>query len=880
MKIPSGLRVLSILLLGLCPGFAQTLYTEDFDSDHSTSWSFFRGGGTDSSVDFYFDYGTQLGIPAAPHSTNGVTRGMRFLANQSAGVFQGISASPIAQGFTGNYRLRFDMWLNHVGPLTLGGNGSTQCGSWGVGGTGQSVQWASVSPNGVMFAATSDGGSTDDYRCYSNSVHLAETSGAYAASSSTGARNSTNSYYSTFGNEPAPAAQLTLYSEQTGNTAVGALGFKWRDVIVERIGNTVTCYIDGKRIATSQTPGSFSTNIFFGHFDINAGSSTSVNDLLTCSIFDNITVEVIQVTSVSVAATATATEGLADGAFTITRSGGDTNSSLTVPYTMSGTASNGVDYTTLPGSVTFNAGELTKVVTVQPIDDLTAEFAESVILTLQSSSNYVIGAPSAATVNIADNETPELSITTLQSTAYERTPNDYFTFQITRKGSLSNDVTANLVYTGTATNGVNYFASSSAQPIVAGSNSMTFKTFIIDDSFLEDTNLTVVATITSDASYTIGTSNSATGTIIDDELAPETVLFADDLTSDTSTNWTTLFGANNGLDDKQVLFAFDLTTDPLNSGIPTPPIGVNTVLKLSVNKDEPTAGGAAGVNLYPIGKNFSGDFALRFDMYLQQNVPTSTTEFATFGINHSGTKTNWNRQSATNVANVNSLPKDSDGLWFSVISDASASAPGDYALFTGTNAASAPTLIKTATAAGFSAVFKNPPFSPGTSASGVPANIYGSADKVWVNVEVKKVGSIVTMSINKTPILTYTNTTSYTSGNIMLGYMDPYDSIGATGGSVYYSNLRVVNLSTTPQTPVVSGVQLINSGSQVQITFTGAASDSPSSFSVESSSTFSASAASYTTEGGAVITATPPGSGSFTAVVPVSTSARFYLIKR
>jgi hypothetical protein len=97
--------VASVFLATITAGFAQVIYTENFDADHSTSWSSFQGGGADSSVDYFFDYGTNLGIPSAPNSSGGSTRGMRFLCNQSANVFQGISASPIGQSFIGNYRL-------------------------------------------------------------------------------------------------------------------------------------------------------------------------------------------------------------------------------------------------------------------------------------------------------------------------------------------------------------------------------------------------------------------------------------------------------------------------------------------------------------------------------------------------------------------------------------------------------------------------------------------------------------------------------------------------------------------------------------------------------------------------------------------------------
>jgi hypothetical protein len=55
----------------------------------------------------------------------------------------------------------------------------------------------------------------------------------------------------------------------------------------------------------------------------------------------------------------------------------------TVHYTVGGTATNGVDYTTIPNSVTFPAGEDTVFVNIHPILDLVPEGPETVILTVQ-----------------------------------------------------------------------------------------------------------------------------------------------------------------------------------------------------------------------------------------------------------------------------------------------------------------------------------------------------------------------------------------------------------------------------------------------------------------------------------------------------------------
>ncbi len=100
----------------------------------------------------------------------------------------------------------------------------------------------------------------------------------------------------------------------------------------------------------------------------------------------------------------TATEGGDAGKFTITRTG-DTSADLLVSYTLAGTATNGVDYNSLPGSVTIPAGSASAVVTVTPIDDQIAEPDENVILTLQDGSGYVGG--SSDVVTIFDNDSAQ-----------------------------------------------------------------------------------------------------------------------------------------------------------------------------------------------------------------------------------------------------------------------------------------------------------------------------------------------------------------------------------------------------------------------------------------------------------------------------------------
>lgn len=94
--------------------------------------------------------------------------------------------------------------------------------------------------------------------------------------------------------------------------------------------------------------------------------------------------------------------------FTIARIG-TTTASLTVQYALSGSATAGADYAALSGSVTIPAGASTATVVVTPLDDSAVEGTETVTLTLQSSSTYVVGTPDSASVDLIDNDVPRLS---------------------------------------------------------------------------------------------------------------------------------------------------------------------------------------------------------------------------------------------------------------------------------------------------------------------------------------------------------------------------------------------------------------------------------------------------------------------------------------
>ncbi len=94
---------------------------------------------------------------------------------------------------------------------------------------------------------------------------------------------------------------------------------------------------------------------------------------------------------------------------------------------------------------------------------------------------------------------------------------------------------------------------------------------------------------------------------------------------------------------------------------------------------------------------------------------------------------------------------------------------------------------------------------PGLVANG-PPSLVGSNPNAWSDVEVKQLNGIVTMCIDKTPIFVYTNVSSFTNGMLMLGYEDPYFGNESADTAVYFSNLRVVALTPPAITSVSSAM--------------------------------------------------------------------------
>jgi hypothetical protein len=305
---------------------AQVAYTNDFDTDTTADWTFFsnRTGDTaaqadlGSAADFFFDYST-AGIPSAPNSTGGSTRGMRLQTAitgtpNTPGFQNGMSVTPNNFSSTEDFVMVFDAWLNTNGPFPAGGSGSTMLTLAGVG-VNSNLSAPVPGMRGVAFGTTVEGGSSIDYRAYNGSSStVAPSTGAYAAGTVAASYNNTDPYYtSRFPGATVPAAQTLIQALQNGAVAAGSVGFTWQRWEITKTGSRVTWKLGGHLIATVtaglfQTPGD---KVFFGQSDINTSLSADAHSLdFQFGLIDNLVISLLPKISGQIELQNTADDGL------------------------------------------------------------------------------------------------------------------------------------------------------------------------------------------------------------------------------------------------------------------------------------------------------------------------------------------------------------------------------------------------------------------------------------------------------------------------------------------------------------------------------------------------------------------------------------------
>lgn len=274
-------------------------------------------------------------------------------------------------------------------------------------------------------------------------------------------------------------------------------------------------------------------------------------------------------------------------------------------------------------------------------------------------------------------------------------------------------------------------------------------------------------------------------------------LFADNFDTNSATNWNLFWGSSDGTPDYTADFAYDYSlTSYIFNGVtalippaPNSPDGSTRAVKLTANGNDAIQATAA-VNLYPKNFSASGSYSLKFDLWMQYPgnagglVSTGSTQYAQSGINHTGTTVNWTPTSAAT----------SDGLWFAV--DGEGGTATDYRAYRGVtggtqvdltgNLAASGLVATNNTAAVFQTLFPASRFETA-----------GSPGKNWVEVELRQFNNNISWLMDGTVIAQRTNTSPFTSGNVMIGLVDPFSSVANAAREcfVLFDNVRVETLT-------------------------------------------------------------------------------------
>ena len=213
--------------------------------------------------------------------------------------------------------------------------------------------------------------------------------------------------------------------------------------------------------------------------------------------------------------------GSGSGWYHFTRDGAATND-LTIYYLVGGTATNGVDYAALPGTVTIPAGTNDVLLPLTAINNDAPVGMKTAVLTLASNATYVVGSSSNATVNIVDDYSTTVIVNASGSPAWAGAA-QAGTFTITRVGSLAANLVVDYSLSGTVTNGVDYNFLPGSVLIPAGQNTAAITVTPISND-LPRGKRTVTATLLSSPGYNVGNPGLASIAVLDDQAPAVSVL--------------------------------------------------------------------------------------------------------------------------------------------------------------------------------------------------------------------------------------------------------------------------------------------------------------------------------------------------------------------
>ncbi len=307
----------------------------------------------------------------------------------------------------------------------------------------------------------------------------------------TGSTNATTVKYAT---TPGTAKAGTDFTATTGTLSF-AIGDTNKTITVPIIDNLK---VDGSRVFTLSlnTPG---TNDVLG--------ATSA---VTITITDDDTAVNFSAATASVLETAT------NVVLSVVRTG-VTNSVVSVNYaTTNGTALAGSDYTNTTGTVTFNAGETNKTISIPVIADSLIEGKETFSVQLSSPTNTLLGTVTNTVVTILDaNVEFDFATSALTSSVLETAGKSTLTVWRLGGTTATNTVDFAVTTNGTAVAGTNYTSTNGTLTFLPGVTNLTVSLPVLHDGVVAGDKTVELALSNPGGTATVGTNDTATLTIKD-----------------------------------------------------------------------------------------------------------------------------------------------------------------------------------------------------------------------------------------------------------------------------------------------------------------------------------------------------------------------------
>ncbi len=217
--------------------------------------------------------------------------------------------------------------------------------------------------------------------------------------------------------------------------------------------------------------------------------------------------------------TAAVGEGAGTVSLTVTRTG-VTTAAATVDIQVTGGTAVAADYTGLPATLNFAAGETSKTITLTIVDDALVESDETLVLGLVNATGSTIGTQSNDTLTIVDNGSLAApGVVSVADVTVSGTEGGTVRVRLTRTGGTSGAVSVTLAATGGTATSADYTGLPATVTFADGQTAASFTLALTDDLLVEGPETAVFTISAPTGGATLGTATTSTLTLADNDVA-------------------------------------------------------------------------------------------------------------------------------------------------------------------------------------------------------------------------------------------------------------------------------------------------------------------------------------------------------------------------